>query len=90
MKFVTVSTGSAEAHQRSTSDSKHCHFCCFVLVRDLYFFTSVFILYLCKKNVYKEVELQDLFCSVVQNNLCSFCSFTEGKIHWISLHQGPD
>lgn len=74
----------------STSDSKHCHFCCLVLVRDPYFFTSVFILYLCKKNVYKEVEIRDLFCSVVQNNLCSFCSFTEGKIHWISLHQAPD
>lgn len=72
----------------NTSDSEHCHFW-LALGRDTDFCASVLILYLCRQNVCKEVEVWHLCCSLVQNNLYSFCSFTEGKIHWISSRLAP-
>lgn len=69
VKCVTVSTGSAEALTQTPVILNIVT--CLVLGRDMDFCASVFILYLCRQNVCKEVEVWHLFCFVVQNNLCS-------------------
>jgi len=59
VKCGTVSTGSGEALMQAPGSLNIV--ISVTLVRDLHFFTSVFILYLCKKNAYKEMEVWDLF-----------------------------
>lgn len=75
--------------ETNTSGSERCHFW-LGLGRDRDFCASVFVLYLRRQNACKEAGARHLFCSVVQNNLYSFCSFTEGRIHWISSRLAPD